>query len=126
MKNKVKELLTQIAAEQPIEPLQGEDESWIEAGKKPLAEDVTPPIEFIDKVNEIWRKAESREGRKKLGIRELDAIKDELEEFKEITFKEYGIKLTDEQAYEQGSALLRLTDCLIKKLLRKEDIRVVN
>ena len=86
MKNKVKELLTQIAAEQPIEPLQGEDESWIEAGKKPRAEDVTPPIEFIDKVNEIWRKAESREGRKKLGIRELDAIKDELEELEHKSY----------------------------------------
>ena len=45
--------------------------------------------------------------------------KEELEEFKEITFKEYGIKLTDEQAYEQGSTLLRLTACLIKKTIEK-------
>ncbi len=43
--------------------------------------------------------------------------KEELEEFKKITFKEYGIKLTDEQAYEQGSALLRLVDCLIEKTI---------
>jgi len=41
--------------------------------------------------------------------------KEEVEEFKEITFQEYGVRLTDEQAYEQGSALLRLTDSLIKK-----------
>ena len=45
--------------------------------------------------------------------------KEELEEFKEITFKEYGITLTGEQAYEQGAALLRLVDCLIKKTSQK-------
>ncbi|OGE31830.1 hypothetical protein A2631_01735 [Candidatus Daviesbacteria bacterium RIFCSPHIGHO2_01_FULL_44_29] len=46
--------------------------------------------------------------------------KEELEEFKKIAFKEYGIKLTDEQAYEQGSALLRLTDYLIEKTIEKK------
>ena len=51
--------------------------------------------------------------------------KDELEEFKELTFKEYGIKITDEQAYEQGSALLRLMDCLIKKTLEKRRRSIV-
>lgn len=51
--------------------------------------------------------------------------KEELAEFKEITFKEYGIKLTDEQAYEQGSALLRLTDCLIKKTIEKRKRQIV-
>lgn len=45
--------------------------------------------------------------------------KEELEEFKEITIKEYGVKLPDEQAYEQGSALLRLTDCLMEKTIQK-------
>lgn len=39
---------------------------------------------------------------------------------KEIVFKEYGIKLTDEQVYEQGSALLRLMDCLIDKTIQKK------
>lgn len=49
--------------------------------------------------------------------------KEELEEFKQLAFKEYGIKLTDEQAYEQGSALLRLMDCVLDKTLqqKKED-----
>jgi hypothetical protein len=45
--------------------------------------------------------------------------KEKLEEFKELTFKEYGVKLTNEQAYEQGSALLRLVDCLIEKTIGK-------
>ena len=36
------------------------------------------------------------------------------------TLKEYGVKLTDEQAYEQGSTLLRLVDCLIRKTIQKK------
>ena len=46
--------------------------------------------------------------------------KEELEEFKQLALKEYGIRLTDEQAYEQGSALLRLVDCMIKKTVEKK------
>jgi len=49
----------------------------------------------------------------------LYITKEELEEFKQITLTEYGANLTDEQAYEQGSALFRLTDCLIKKAIEK-------
>ena len=45
--------------------------------------------------------------------------KEELEEFKLLAFKEYGVKLTDEQAYEQGSALLRLFDCMIDKTVQE-------
>jgi len=30
--------------------------------------------------------------------------KEEIKEFKELALKEYGVKLTDEQAFEQGYA----------------------
>ena len=50
----------------------------------------------------------------------LYITKEELEEFKQIALKEYGIKLTDDQAYEQGSALLRLVDCMIEKTIEKK------
>ncbi len=59
----------------------------------------------------------------------LYITKEELEEFKQIAFKEYGVKLTDEQAYEQGSALLRLMDCVLDKTLQKkkqEFVRKIN
>lgn len=42
---------------------------------------------------------------------------EELKKFKEIVFTEYGIKLTDEQAFEQATALLGLFDVLIKDRL---------
>lgn len=32
----------------------------------------------------------------------------EIEEFKELYFKEYGIQLTNQQAFEYGSRLIRL------------------
>ena len=50
----------------------------------------------------------------------LYITKEELEEFKRLAFKEYGVKLTDEQAYEQGSALLRLMDCVLDKTLQEK------
>ena len=44
----------------------------------------------------------------------VSITQEELDEFKEIAFKEYGIRLTDEQAFEQGFALFNLFDYLIK------------
>lgn len=55
----------------------------------------------------------------------LYITKEELEEFKQLAFKEYGVRLTDEQAYEQGSALLRLMDCLIEKTIQKRKSRPI-
>lgn len=43
--------------------------------------------------------------------------REELDEFKELAFKEYGVRLTDEQAFEQATALLLLVDTLIEKTL---------
>lgn len=48
----------------------------------------------------------------------------ELDEFKEIALKEYGVKLTDEQAFEQATALLLLVDTLIEKSLANKRNRV--
>ncbi len=42
---------------------------------------------------------------------------EELKRFKEIVFSEYGIRLTDEQAFEQATALLGLFDALLKERL---------
>ena len=42
-------------------------------------------------------------------------IKEEIEEFKKITFETKGLKLTDEQALHQGLRLVILFDLLIKK-----------
>lgn len=43
--------------------------------------------------------------------------REELDEFKELAFKEYGVRLTDEQAFEQATALLMLFDTMIDKTL---------
>ncbi|OGY28919.1 MAG: hypothetical protein A3F33_03240 [Candidatus Woykebacteria bacterium RIFCSPHIGHO2_12_FULL_43_10] len=43
--------------------------------------------------------------------------KEEIEEFKQLALKEYGIKLTDEQAFEQGYALVSLVETVIKKTI---------
>lgn len=40
--------------------------------------------------------------------------KEELHRFKDVAFQEYGIRLTDEQAYEQATALVTLFDTLLK------------
>jgi hypothetical protein len=45
--------------------------------------------------------------------------KEEIEEFKQIALKEHGVKLTDEQAFEQGYALVSLFETLIKKTIQK-------
>lgn len=45
--------------------------------------------------------------------------KEEIEEFKEFALKEYGVKLTDEQAFEQGYALVSLVETVIKKTIEK-------
>lgn len=50
--------------------------------------------------------------------------REELDEFKEIALKEYGVKLTDEQAFEQATALLLLVDTLIEKSLANKRKRV--
>ena len=50
--------------------------------------------------------------------------KQELERFKEIALKEYGVRLTDEQAFEQATALLLLVDTLIEKSLANKRNRV--
>jgi len=49
---------------------------------------------------------------------------EELDEFKEIALKEYGVRLTDEQAFEQATALLLLVDTLIEKSLANTRNRV--
>ncbi|MEO8581296.1 MAG: hypothetical protein ABI425_01810 [Patescibacteria group bacterium] len=55
---------------------------------------------------------------------EVTFTKDELEEFKKIAFEEYGIRLTDEQAFEQGFALLSLFEYVIKKAVQKKKLTV--
>lgn len=42
---------------------------------------------------------------------------EELAEFKKIVLSEYGIRLTDEQAFEQATALIGLFDALVKERL---------
>ncbi|MBP9781023.1 hypothetical protein KBC89_00015 [Candidatus Woesebacteria bacterium] len=50
--------------------------------------------------------------------------REELDRFKEIALKDYGVELTDEQAFEQATALLNLFDSLIKKRLESTRGRV--
>lgn len=50
--------------------------------------------------------------------------REELDEFKEIALKEYGVRLTDDQAFEQATALLLLVDTLIEKSLANKRNRV--
>jgi len=65
-------------------------------------------------------------------VNDVDAItltdslinREELDEFKTIAFKEYGIKLSDKQAFEQATALLNLFDTLVKKRLESTRGRV--
>lgn len=46
--------------------------------------------------------------------------REELAEFKEIAKKEYDVELTDNQAFEQATALLNLADHILKKTLVKK------
>jgi len=50
--------------------------------------------------------------------------REELDEFKAIALREYGIQLTDEEAFEQATALLRLFDVLLEKRLATRRNRV--
>lgn len=43
--------------------------------------------------------------------------REELDKFKELAFNEYGIELTDAQAFQQATALLLLVDIVIDKTL---------
>lgn len=43
--------------------------------------------------------------------------REELDKFKDLARKEYGVELTDEQAFEQATALLLLVDIVIDKTL---------
>lgn len=45
--------------------------------------------------------------------------KSEIEEFKKIALEDYGVKLTDEQALEQGIAIVSFFEYLIKKRIKK-------
>jgi hypothetical protein len=46
--------------------------------------------------------------------------KEELEKFKEIARKDYGVELTDEQAYEQAAALINFFEAVMKDLMEKK------
>lgn len=50
--------------------------------------------------------------------------REELDEFKKLAKKEYGIELTDEQAFEQATALLLLFDSVIETTLVSRKKRV--
>ena len=50
--------------------------------------------------------------------------REELDRFKEIASKDYGVELTDQQAFEQATALLNLFDYLVEKKLDKNRQRV--
>ena len=43
--------------------------------------------------------------------------KEEVAQFQAIAFREYGVRLTDTQAYEQATALITLFDTLLKQHL---------
>jgi hypothetical protein len=62
-------------------------------------------------------------------VKRIEPIKDnsiftreEIEEFKQIALKEYGVKLTDEQAFEQGYAIVSLVETVIKKTIEKRKL----
>jgi len=44
--------------------------------------------------------------------------KKELKKFKEIARKDYGVKLTNKQAFEQGSTLVSLFEFLLKRRMK--------
>lgn len=62
-------------------------------------------------------------------VKRIEPIKDssiftqeEIEEFKQIALKEYGVKLTNEQTFEQGYFLVSLVETVIKKTIEKKKI----
>lgn len=46
--------------------------------------------------------------------------KEELEQFKKIALDDYGTLLTDEQAYEQASALVAFFDAVFHELMEQK------
>ncbi len=50
--------------------------------------------------------------------------REELDRFKEIALKDYGVELTDQQAFEQATALINLFDYVLKNKLDKTRQRV--
>ena len=50
--------------------------------------------------------------------------KEELQRFKDIVLKDYGVELSDEQAFEQATTLLSLFDHLIDSRLESRRNRV--
>lgn len=48
--------------------------------------------------------------------------KDEFEKFKEIARKDYGVELTDEQAYEQAAALVTFFEYVLKERLKNNKV----
>jgi len=46
--------------------------------------------------------------------------KSEIEEFKKIALEDYGVELTDEEAYEQGATLVTFFEHVLKTRLKKQ------
>lgn len=61
---------------------------------------------------------------KPLNLENSLVTREELDEFKRLAFKEYGVTLTDEEAFEQATALLRLFDAMIDEKLATKRQRV--
>ena len=61
---------------------------------------------------------------KTLNLENSLVTREELDEFKRLAFKEYGVELTDEEAFEQATALLRLFDAMIDEKLATKRQRV--
>jgi hypothetical protein len=73
-------------------------------------------------MTETATKKSSNESNRSLPPNSL-ITREELDEFKQIALKDYGVELTDEQAFEQATALLNLFDHLINRRLesRRKD-----
>ncbi len=61
---------------------------------------------------------------KPLNLENSLVTREELDEFKRLAFKEYGVELTDVEAFEQATALLRLFDAMIDEKLATKRQRV--
>ena len=61
---------------------------------------------------------------KPLNLEDSLVTREELDEFKRLAFKEYGVELTDDEAFEQATALLRLFDSMIDEKLATKHQRV--
>lgn len=74
-------------------------------------------------MTEIAAQASKKEGNNLILTNSL-MTKQELDRFKEIVQKDYGVALTDEQAFEQATALLNLFDYVIESRLDSRRNRV--